>query len=95
MMAGQICSNNTSNSIINSTGSSSSNISNSNNSTALTVTVAAVAAAGGGTGGGGTPDFGRAREYFQKGLQSCPDCATIWRLAIRLEETARGVNKAR
>lgn len=37
----------------------------------------------------------RARDYFQKGIKQCPTSIPLWRLVIRLEESARGVNKAR
>jgi pre-mRNA-processing factor 6 len=48
-----------------------------------------------GQGGPGISDFNRAREYYQRGLQQCPECAILWCLAIRLEEQLRGVPKAR
>jgi pre-mRNA-processing factor 6 len=41
------------------------------------------------------PDYGRAREYLQKGLAVCPENAMLWSQAIRLEEQVRGVSKAR
>lgn len=47
------------------------------------------------TFGPGIDDLGRAREFYQKGLQQCPDHAALWIQAIRLEETARGTTKAR
>lgn len=46
-------------------------------------------------GGPGVNDAGRARGFYQAGLQQCPDNATLWRLAIRLEEEVRGAVKAR
>jgi predicted Zn-dependent protease len=41
------------------------------------------------------PDYGLAREYLQKGLSVCPENPLLWRLAIRLEESVRGITKAR
>jgi pre-mRNA-processing factor 6 len=35
-----------------------------------------------------TTQLDRAREYFQRGLKECPDNATLWILASRLEERA-------
>ena len=40
-------------------------------------------------------DVNRAREYYQRGLKSCPTSAALWRLVIRLEDRVRGPNKAR
>ncbi|CAN0505854.1 unnamed protein product, partial [Discosporangium mesarthrocarpum] len=37
----------------------------------------------------------RAREYFQRGLRSCPRSIPLWRLAARLDETTAGANKGR
>lgn len=37
----------------------------------------------------------RAREYYQRGLQQCPESVPLWRLAVRLEEATRGPAKAR
>lgn len=46
-------------------------------------------------GGPGIEDLGRAREYYQKGLQQCPENDVLWCQSIRLEERLRGVTKAR
>jgi pre-mRNA-processing factor 6 len=43
----------------------------------------------------GIEDIGRAREYYQKGIQACADNAILWKLAIQLEASARGAPKAR
>ena len=40
-------------------------------------------------------DAARARDYYQKGIKQCPTSVPLWRLVIRLEESVRGVNKAR
>lgn len=46
-------------------------------------------------GGPGLMDLSRARDYYQKGLQQCPDNDVLWCRSIRLEEQIRGVTKAR
>ena len=46
-------------------------------------------------GGPGIEDLSRARDYYQKGLQQCPDNDVLWCQSIRLEERLRGVTKAR
>ena len=43
----------------------------------------------------GSGDAVRARDYYQKGIKQCPTSIPLWRLVIRLEESVRGVNKAR
>jgi pre-mRNA-processing factor 6 len=43
----------------------------------------------------GLNDLSRAREYYQKGLKQCPNSVPLWLLVVRLEEAARGANKAR
>lgn len=44
---------------------------------------------------GSLGDVVRARDYYQKGIKQCPSSIALWRLVIRLEESARGANKAR
>ena len=43
----------------------------------------------------GKGDASRARDYYQKGIKQCPTSVPLWRLVIKLEESVRGVNKAR
>lgn len=40
-------------------------------------------------------DAAKARDYYQRGIKQCPTSVPLWRLVIKLEESARGVNKAR
>ena len=40
-------------------------------------------------------DFSRAKTYYQQGMKSCPDSATLIVLAVQLFEKTQGVSKAR
>jgi pre-mRNA-processing factor 6 len=40
-------------------------------------------------------DAKRARDYYQQGIKQCPTSVPLWQLVIRLEESVRGITKAR
>jgi pre-mRNA-processing factor 6 len=37
----------------------------------------------------------RAKTYYQRGIESCPDCVTLWILMAQLEERSKGIIRAR